>query len=195
MGQPVRVVLTGRSRSRKHDGSPFGGEMMKRCVVFLLVCLALASTASAGRFGAGLGVAFYRPAEEGASYTPLVMAKGYYWVDKHWVPSLEVGYSRYTLEGTDYNYLPVIPRLTYHFVLTKNFDPYAGLGVVYARKWWDGALEGNANTWGFAASTGINVAASDNFGLGLGVEYVVPDAGDFDSASPAFRLSLGAGGF
>jgi hypothetical protein len=167
---------------------------MKRCVVILLAGLAFASVASAGRFGAGLGVAFYRPTEEGASYTPLFSANAYYWVDKHWVPSVEVGYARYAIESTTYNYLPVIPRITYHFVLTKSFDPYAGLGVVYARKWWNGALEGNKNTWGFAASTGFNLAASENFGFGLGVEYVVPDAGDFDSAYPAFRLSLGAGG-
>lgn len=167
---------------------------MKRFAIIILVGLALASTASAGRFGAGLGVAFYRPAEEGASYTPLFLANAYYWVDKHWVPSLEVGYARYSIEDTSYNYLPVIPRVTYHFVLTKNFDPYAGVGLVYARKWWDGALDGNKNTWGFAALTGLNVAASKNFGFGLGVEFVVPDAGDFDSAYPAFRLSLGAGG-
>jgi len=167
---------------------------MKRLAIFVLVGFALASAASAGRFGMGLGVSLYKPAEEGASYTPLFSANGYYWVDKHWVPSLEVGYSRYTIEETTYNFMPIIPRATYHFVLTKSFDPYAGLGLVYARKWWDGALEGNANTWGFSALTGFNLAASDNFGLGLGVEYVVPDAGDFDSAYPAFRFSLGAGG-
>jgi hypothetical protein len=167
---------------------------MKRYVIFLLVGLALASAASAGRFGAGLGVAFYRPAEEGASYTPLFLANAYYWVDKHWVPSLEVGYARYAIEDTTYNYLPIIPRVTYHFVLTKSVDPYFGLGLVYARWWNDNPELADSNAWGFAASTGLNVAASKNFGFGLGVEFVVPDAGDFDSAYPAFRLSLGAGG-
>jgi hypothetical protein len=49
--------------------------------------------------------------------------------------------------------------------------------------------------WGFAGLVGFNLAASKNFGIGLGVEYVVPDAGDFDSAYPSFRVSLGAGGF
>jgi hypothetical protein len=167
---------------------------MKRWALLILLCLAFASAASAGRFGAGLGVAFYRPVEPGASYTPLFLANAYYWVSRHWVPSLEVGYSRYTVGDTTFSYLPVIPRATYHAVLTKNFDPYAGLGLVYARKWWEGEREGSKNTWGYAASAGLNVAASDKFGFGFGVDFVVPDAGDFESAYPSFRLILGAGG-
>ncbi len=168
---------------------------MKRMAVILVLSVGLASAASAGRLGLGLGVAVYKPPEEGSSYTPLFTANGYYWVNKHVVPSLEVGYSRYTVNETTYNYVPVIPRATYHFVLTKSFDPYAGLGLVYAHKWWDGKVDGLDDMWGLAGLVGFNVAASKNFGFGLGVEYVVPDAGDFDSAYPAFRLSLGAGGF
>ncbi len=168
---------------------------MKRLVLLGVIGIVLASTASAGRLGFGLGVAFFKPPEEGSSYTPLFLGQGYYWVNKHVVPSLEVGYARYSVNDTTYNFMPIIPRVTYHFVLTKNFDPYAGLGLVYARKWWGGALQGNDNMWGYAGSIGLNVAATENFGLGLGVEYVVPDAGNFDSGYPAFRLSLGAGGF
>jgi hypothetical protein len=168
---------------------------MRLIAVIVALSAGLASAASAGRFGLGLGVGLYKPPEEGASYTPLFSAHGYYWVNKHVVPSLEIGYSRYTAHETTYNYVPVVPRVTYHFVLTKYFDPYAGLGLVYARKWWNGKENGKDNMWGFAGLVGFNVAASKNFGLGLGVEYVVPDAGDFDSAYPAFRLSLGAGGF
>jgi hypothetical protein len=169
---------------------------MRKVVLIIVLSAALASAAWAGRFGMGLGVAIYKPTEPGASYTPLFSANGYYWVNKHVVPSLEVGYSRYTISDTTYNYLPVIPRVTYHFVLTNYFDPYAGLGLVYARKWWDGALTGKDNMWGFAGLVGFNLAASKNFGIGLGVEYVVPDAGDIkNSAYPAFRVSLGAGGF
>jgi opacity protein-like surface antigen len=168
---------------------------MKRVVLLGVIGIVVASTASAGRLGFGLGVAFFKPTEEGSSYTPLFLGHGYYWVNKHVVPSLEVGYSRYTINDTTYNYMPIIPRVAYHFVLTKNFDPYAGLGLVYARKWWSGALQGNDNMWGYAGLVGVNVAATENFGLGLGVEYVVPDAGNFDSGYPAFRFSLGAGGF
>lgn len=168
---------------------------MKRVVLLGVIGIVLASTASAGRLGLGLGVAFFKPPEEGSSYTPLFLGHGYYWANKHVVPSLEVGYARYTTNNTTYNYMPIIPRVTYHFVLTKNFDPYAGLGLVYARKWWSGALQGNDNMWGYAGSVGLNVAATENFGLGLGVDYVVPDARNLDSGYPAFRLSLGAGGF
>jgi hypothetical protein len=168
---------------------------MARVTFLILLCLAVATAAWAGRLGIGLGVALYKPAEEGSSYTPLFSAHGYYWVNKHVVPSLEVGYSRYKISDTTYNYVPVIPRVTYHFALSKIFDPYAGLGIVYARKWWDGVLSGESDTWGFAASTGFNLAPSEKFGINLGVEYVVPDAGDFDSAYPAFKLGLGAGGF
>lgn len=168
---------------------------MKRMVIPALLVIALASTASAGRVGFGLGVTIFKPAEEGSSYTPMFSGHGYYWVNKHVVPSLEAGYARYSIKDTTYNFMPVIPRVTYHFVLTKNFDPYAGLGLVYARKWWSGALEGSDNMWGYAGSVGLNVAATKNLGLGVGVEYVVPDAGDFDSGYPAFRFSLGAGGF
>lgn len=168
---------------------------MKRVVLLGVIGIVLASTASAGRLGFGLGVAFFKPAEEDSSYTPMFSGNGYYWVNKHVVPSLEVGYARYSINDTTYNFMPIIPRVTYHFVLTKNFDPYAGLGLVYARKWWGGALQGNDNMWGYAGSVGLNVAATENFGLGLGVDYVVPDAGNFDSGYPAFRLSLGAGGF
>jgi opacity protein-like surface antigen len=168
---------------------------MKRTVLAALLIIALASTASAGRFGLGLGVTIFKPAEEGSSYAPMFTGHGYYWANKHVVPSLEVGYARYSIEDTTYNFMPIIPRVTYHFVLTKNVDPYAGLGLVYARKWWSGAEEGSDNMWGYAGSVGLNVAATENFGLGVGVEYVVPDAGDFDSGYPAFKLSLGAGGF
>jgi outer membrane protein W len=173
-----------------------GGAFMARTAAILIVSgVVLASAAWAGAFGFGMGVALYKPTEAGSSYTPLFSGQGYYWVNKHVVPSLEVGYSRYTINNTTYNYMPIIPGATYHFVLTKNFDPYAGLGLVYARKWWSGALQGNDNTWGYAGSIGLNVAATENFGFGLGVDYVVPDAGNFDSGYPAFRLSLGAGGF
>lgn len=168
---------------------------MKRIVLGALLSIVLASAASAGPFGFGLGVTIFKPAEEGSSYTPMFTGNGYYWVNKHVVPSLEVGYARYSLNDTTYNFMPIIPRVAYHFALTKNFDPYAGLGLVYARKWWSGALDGSDNMWGYAGSVGLNVAASKNFGLGVGVEYVVPDAGDFDSGYPAFRFSLGAGGF
>lgn len=168
---------------------------MKRTVLAGLLIIVLASTASAGRFGFGLGVTIFKPAEEGSSYAPMFTGHGYYWANKHIVPSLEVGYARYSIEDTTYNFMPIIPRVTYHFVLTKNIDPYAGLGLVYARKWWNGAEEGSDNMWGYAGSVGLNVAATENFGLGVGVEYVVPDAGHFDSGYPAFRLSLGAGGF
>ncbi len=170
---------------------------MGRVVVFLIISgVVSASAAWAGAFGFGMGVAIYKPSEEGASYTPMFLGNGYYWVNKHVVPSLEIGYSRYSIDNTTYNFMPIIPRVTYHFVLTKNFDPYAGLGLVYARKWWGGALEGSDDMWGYAGSVGLNVAATKNFGLGLGVEYVVPDARNFkDSGYPAFRFSLGAGGF
>ena len=168
---------------------------MKRIFLPALLSIVLASAASAGPFGFGLGVTIFKPAEEGSSYTPMFTGNGYYWVNKHVVPSLEAGYARYSLNDTTYNFMPIIPRVTYHFVLTKNFDPYAGLGLVYARKWWNGALDGSDDMWGYAGSVGFNVAASENFGLGVGVEYVVPDAGDFDSGYPAFRFSLGAGGF
>lgn len=170
--------------------------MARIAAILIISGVVLASAAWAGAFGLGLGVAVFKPPEEGSSYTPLFSGNGYYWVNKHVVPSLEVGYARYTINDTTYNYMPIIPGATYHFVLTKNFDPYAGLGLVYARKWWSGALQGNDNMWGYAGSVGLNVAATENFGFGLGVDYVVPDAGDFkNSGYPAFRFSLGAGGF
>jgi hypothetical protein len=168
---------------------------MGRIAVFLIISgVALAPAAWAGTFGFGMGVAYYRPPEEGASYTTLYTGSAYYWINKHVVPSLEVGYSRYDVDGTKYNYIPVIPRVAYHFALTKVFDPYAGLGLVYAHKWWSGGNEGVDDMWGFTGLAGINVAATEKFVIGLGVEYVVPDAGDFDSAYPAFRVGLGAVG-
>jgi outer membrane protein W len=167
---------------------------MRKVLLVFLICLGLAASAWAGKFGMNLGLGLYKPGEEGSSYTPMFRLGAHYWVDKHWVPTLEVGYARYSIADTTYSYLPVIPGVTYHFVLTRSFDPYVGAGVVYARKWWSGALEGDDDSWGFAALTGFDLTLSKKFGFGLGVEYVVPDAGDFDSAYPGFRFSLAAGG-
>ncbi len=168
---------------------------MRRIMFPAILVVVFAAAAAAGRFGLGLGLSFYQPAEEGSSFTPIYNANAYYWANRNVVPSLSVGYSRYTISGTTYNYLPIIPRVTYHFRTTDWFDPYTGAGVVYARRWWNGTLDGDANSWGYTGLVGANFAVSDNFGFGLGVEYVVPDAGHFDTGYPGFTISLGAGGF
>lgn len=166
---------------------------MRRLAVIVLI-VACASAAWGGRFGLGLGLGIYKPADEGSSYTPIYNLHAYYWATKHVVPSLRVGYARYTIDDTTFNYLPVIPGVTYHFRPATSFDPYVGGGVVYARKWWTGPLEERSeNTWGLATHVGMDLKAGKSFGLGLGVEYVVPDAGDFDSAYPGFLFSLGVG--
>jgi len=160
---------------------------------FIAAGISFAAAAAAGPFGLGLGVSLYTPPEEGVSWTPLFSANAHYWVTKNWVGALSVGYARYGIDDTTYNYLPIIPRAIYHFRPGKAADPYAGVGFVYARRWWDGPEDGSKNTYGFSTLVGANFALGEHFGFGLGVEYVFPDAGDFDYHYPSFVLSFGAG--
>ncbi len=170
---------------------------MRRLILFLLTAAAAAAGARAnpGTVGFGLGVTLFEPPEAGDRITALYSARAQYWLTRHVVPSLEVGYARYGADDVTYNYLPVFLRLTYHFGSSLVFDPYAGAGLIYARKWWSGGREGTANTGGYSALGGLNFTPSDKFGIGAGIEYAVPEATNFDSGYPSFIISLGAGGF
>ena len=168
--------------------------MLKYLIVIILVA---ATAAGAARFSYGIGMSLYRPPEENATWAPLVNGYVTYW----WAPqvnsTLAVGYSWYNADignRTDVklNYLPVTLYTAYHFVRNKELDPYAGAGVVYSRKWWDG---GKANNGGFAGLVGVNYYPSEHFGAGVAFEYVVPDAGDFDSAYPAITFNIGGVSF
>jgi len=156
---------------------------------------AAAAAANPGTLGLGLGVTFFTPPEADGDVTALYSARGHYWLTRHVVPSLEVGYAHYGAGERTYNYLPVFLRGTYHFGTNKVFDPYAGMGLIYARKWWNGDATGTSNTGGYSALGGLNFAATANFVIGAGVEYAVPEATNFDSGYPAFIINLGAGGF
>lgn len=136
----------------------------------------------------------FTPPEEGAPLTPLFAATAHYWVTKNWVAALGIGYARYHVEDTTYNYLPVIPRAIYHLWPGKTIDPYAGAGFVYARRWWSSPDDGNKNTYGFSGLVGANFSLGEHFGFGAGVEYVFPDVSDFGYNYPSFNITLGAGG-
>ena len=168
---------------------------MKKALALTLALAAGTAGAAAGQFGLGLGVSVFTPPEEGSSLTPLFNGSASYWFTNHVVGSMSVGYARYGIEDVTYSYMPFIPRVTYHFWPGKTADPYVGAGFVYARKWWDGPEEDSANTYGFTGLTGVNFTFGKYFGFGAGVEYVVPDAGDFDSSYPAFMISLGGGNY
>jgi hypothetical protein len=166
---------------------------VKKIISIALLLAVCATAAIAGRFGLGVGLGFFKPAEEGSSYTPIYNANAYYWLNRHVVPSLGVGYARYTIGDTTYSYMPIIPRVTYHFRTKDWLDPYAGAGVVYARRWSTGGVEITENTWGYTGLVGVDLSAGRYLGIGLGVEYVVPDAGNFDTAYPGFIIGFGLG--
>ncbi|UCE28279.1 MAG: hypothetical protein JSW52_05910 [Candidatus Coatesbacteria bacterium] len=168
--------------------------MFKYVIVVVLVA---ATAAGAARFSYGVGVSLYRPPEDNASWAPLINGYVTYW----WAPqvnsTLLVGYSWYNADignRTDvkFNYMPITLYTAYHFVRNKQLDPFAGMGVVYSRKWWDGGKDDNV---GFAGLVGVNYYPSEHFGAGVAFEYVVPDAGDFDSAYPAITFNIGGVSF
>jgi hypothetical protein len=179
--------------------------MLKYLIVIMLVA---AMAAGAARFSYGVGVSLYKPPEENATWAPLINGYVTYW----WAPqvnsTLAVGYSWYNADIGDrtdvkFNYLPVTLYTAYHFVRNKELDPYAGVGVVYSRKWWDDgkannvgfAGDGKANNVGFAGLVGVNYYPSEHFGAGVAFEYVVPDASDFDSGYPAITFNIGGVSF
>ena len=168
--------------------------MKTAMLIITTLAAGAAMAANPGSLGLGFGVSFFTPPEADGGMTALYAAEAHYWLTRHVVPSLEVGYAHYGVDERTYNYLPVFLRTAYHFGASKVIDPYAGGGLIYARKWWSGDETGTSNTGGFSVLGGLNFIPSDKFGLGAGVEYVVPEAANFDSAYPAFTISLGAGG-
>jgi outer membrane protein W len=168
---------------------------MRTATAVLFLLAATAGAAPPGTLGFGLGLSLFTPPEEGANMTAMYSARAHYWATRHIVPSVEVGYARYGVNGADFNYLPVFLRCAYHFTPNPTFDPYVGGGLVYARKWWDFKGGGVDNMYGVSALGGLNFYPTKTFGLGAGVEFVVPDITDFDSGYPAFGISLGAGDF
>lgn len=167
---------------------------MKYLVVALLI---IGTAAGAARFSYGVGVSLYRPPEENATWAPLVNGYVTYWWSAQVNSTLGIGYSWYkadlgTRSDVKFSYVPVILYTAYHFIRNKELDPYAGVGVVYSRKWWDA---GNANNVGYAGLVGVNYYPSEHFGAGVAFEYVVPDGGDFDSAYPAITFNIGGVSF
>ncbi len=169
--------------------------MLKYLIVILLVA---ATAAGAARFTYGMGVTLYKPAEVNATWAPLVTARGTYWWSPQVNSSLIVGYSWYAADlsakETDvkFKYVPVTLYTTYHFVRNRPIDPFAGLGIMYSRKWWDGGRDDNV---GYAGTVGVNYFPGENFGVGVAAEYVVPDGGDLDSGYPAVTFNLGGVSF
>lgn len=169
----------------------------KTIIAALLGFAAAAGAADPGSFGIGLGISLFSPPDEGANMTALYALGAHYWATRHVVPSLEVGYARYDADAGTFNYLPVHGRCAYHFGASKVFDPYLGAGLVYAHKWWedDAGEKSSQDSVGYSGLGGIVISPSKAFSFGAGVEYVVPDGGDFDSGYPAFQIILGGGNY
>lgn len=161
---------------------------------FAIIILIAATAAGAARFSYGVGVTLYKPAEENSTWAPLITARGTYWWTPQLNSSLVMGYSWYKADlnaketGVKFNYVPVTLYTTYHFIRGKQADPFGGAGIMYSRKWWDDGRDDNV---GYAGVVGVNYYPSKHFGLGVAFEYVVPDAGDFDSAYPAVTFNIG----
>lgn len=146
-----------------------------------------------GTVGLGAGVSFFTPTDKGANPTALYSLGGHYWLTRHVVPSLEVGYAHYNARDLRIDYVPVFLRVAYHFGSNRVFDPYLGAGPVYSRKWWTGNENRSVGVVGASALAGLNIIPGNKFNLGFGVEFVLADANNFDSGYPAFNVSLGAG--
>jgi len=172
--------------------------MFGKAVIFAAALAAVAAgAAEPGSFGFGLGISLIKPPEEGANLAPLYALGAHYWATRHIVPSLEVGYARYGADEGTYSYLPVHGRCAYHFGSSEVFDPYLGAGLIYARKWWEDNPRGNGskNSLGYSGLGGLVISPSKTFSFGAGLEYAVPDAGDFESGYPAFQIILGGGNY
>ncbi len=171
--------------------------------VILLVVISLfpATAAQKGTWSFGLNGGLYKPPQDNSSWAPLIAAGATYWWTPQFNNSLDVGYSWYTADlnaketGISFKYIPVTLRNNYHFAVSRSFDPYASIGLLYTRTMWEtGGFDGLNEGFGLSGGAGAIIGLGRAGGLNLGIEYVVPDVKNFDEGYPQFTFGLGLGG-